>query len=229
MTMHLYQSVKSNEFESLVAGALDGARTSSVYRGVAKRALDIMLVLLATLPALMIALPFVLLVALDGRSPFYRQRRVGRNGAVFNMWKLRSMVPNADQMLEGYLAANPAARSEWDLTQKLRNDPRITKVGHLIRKTSIDELPQLWNVLKGDMSIVGPRPMMVDQQKIYPGTAYYALRPGITGFWQTSVRNESSFADRAQFDTDYLRQMSFLTDFRVMLRTMRVVVNGTGC
>lgn len=229
MTMHLYQSVKSNEFESLVAGALDGARTSSVYRGVAKRALDIMLVLLATLPALMIALPFVLLVALDGRSPFYRQRRVGRNGAVFNMWKLRSMVPNADQMLEGYLAANPAARSEWDLTQKLRHDPRITKVGHLIRKTSIDELPQLWNVLKGDMSIVGPRPMMVDQQKIYPGTAYYALRPGITGFWQTSVRNESSFADRAQFDTDYLRQMSFLTDFRVMLRTMRVVVNGTGC
>lgn len=229
MTMHLYQSVKSNEFESLVVGALDGARTSSVYRGVAKRALDIMLVLLATLPALMIALPFVLLVALDGRSPFYRQRRVGRNGAVFNMWKLRSMVPNADQMLEGYLAANPAARSEWDLTQKLRNDPRITKVGHLIRKTSIDELPQLWNVLKGDMSIVGPRPMMVDQQKIYPGTAYYALRPGITGFWQTSVRNESSFADRAQFDTDYLRQMSFLTDFRVMLRTVRVVVNGTGC
>ena len=182
MTMHLYQSVKSNEFESLVVGALDGARTSSVYRGVAKRALDIMLVLLATLPALMIALPFVLLVALDGRSPFYRQRRVGRNGAVFNMWKLRSMVPNADQMLEGYLAANPAARSEWDLTQKLRHDPRITKVGHLIRKTSIDELPQLWNVLKGDMSIVGPRPMMVDQQKIYPGTAYYALRPGITGF-----------------------------------------------
>ncbi|MEE3359158.1 MAG: sugar transferase [Pseudomonadota bacterium] len=229
MTMHLYQSVKSNEFESLVVGALDGARTSSVYRGVAKRALDIMLVLLATLPALMIALPFVLLVALDGRSPFYRQRRVGRNGAVFNMWKLRSMVPNADQMLEGYLAANPAARSEWDLTQKLRHDPRITKVGHLIRKTSIDELPQLWNVLKGDMSIVGPRPMMVDQQKIYPGTAYYALRPGITGFWQTSVRNESSFADRAQFDTDYLRQMSFLTDFRVMLRTVRVVVNGTGC
>ena len=220
MTVHLYQSVKSNEFESLVVGALDGARTSSVYRSVAKRALDILLVLLATLPALMIALPFVLLVALDGRSPFYRQRRVGRNGAVFNMWKLRSMVPNADQMLEGYLANNPAARSEWDLTQKLRHDPRITKVGHIIRKSSIDELPQLWNVLKGDMSIVGPRPMMVDQQKIYPGTAYYALRPGITGFWQTSVRNESSFADRAQFDTDYLRQMSFLTDFRVMLRTV---------
>jgi lipopolysaccharide/colanic/teichoic acid biosynthesis glycosyltransferase len=229
MTMHLYQSVKSNEFESLVVGALGGARTSSVYRSVAKRALDIVLVLLASVPALMIVLPFVLLVALDGRSPFYRQRRVGRNGAVFNMWKLRSMVPNADQMLEGYLAANPAARSEWDLTQKLRHDPRITKVGHIIRKSSIDELPQLWNVLKGDMSIVGPRPMMVDQQKIYPGTAYYALRPGITGFWQTSVRNESSFADRAQFDTDYLRQMSFLTDFRVMLRTVRVVVNGTGC
>ena len=190
---------------------------------------EITLVLLAAPIVVPVIALLAFLVMLGGGAPFYSQWRLGRGGKAFRMWKLRSMVPNADQMLEGYLATNPAARSEWDLTQKLRHDPRITKVGHLIRKTSIDELPQLWNVLKGDMSIVGPRPMMVDQQKIYPGTAYYALRPGITGFWQTSVRNESSFADRAQFDTDYLRQMSFLTDFRVMLRTVRVVVNGTGC
>ena len=229
MTMHMYQSVKTNEFEELVVSALDSADTSSVYRLATKRVVDVVLVLLAALPTLLIILPFMLLIAMDGRSPFYRQRRVGRNGEIFNMWKLRSMVHNADALLEGYLAKNPAARAEWNLTQKLRNDPRITKVGQMIRKSSIDELPQLWNVLKGDMSIVGPRPMMVDQQAIYPGTAYYAMRPGITGFWQTSVRNESSFAERAFFDTDYLRKMSFVTDIRVMLRTVRVVVNGTGC
>ncbi len=229
MTMHMYQSVKTNEFEELVVSALDSADTSSVYRLATKRVVDVVLVLLAALPTLLIILPFMLLIAMDGRSPFYRQRRVGRNGEIFNMWKLRSMVHNADALLEGYLAKNPTARAEWNLTQKLRKDPRITKVGQMIRKSSIDELPQLWNVLKGDMSIVGPRPMMVDQQAIYPGTAYYAMRPGITGFWQTSVRNESSFAERAFFDTDYLRKMSFVTDVRVILRTVRVVVNGTGC
>jgi lipopolysaccharide/colanic/teichoic acid biosynthesis glycosyltransferase len=145
------------------------------------------------------------------------------------MWKLRSMVADADARLGAYLDANPERRREWDENQKLRDDPRITPVGRIIRKTSIDELPQLWNVLRGDMSLVGPRPMMPDQQAIYPGTAYYALRPGITGFWQTSVRNESSFADRARFDASYLRDLSFATDFGVLLRTVRVVVCGTGC
>jgi lipopolysaccharide/colanic/teichoic acid biosynthesis glycosyltransferase len=145
------------------------------------------------------------------------------------MWKLRSMVANADQLLSVYLAENPDARIEWDHSQKLRYDPRITRVGRIIRKTSLDELPQLWNVLRGDMSLVGPRPMMVDQQELYPGTAYYALRPGITGFWQVSVRNESSFSERAHFDADYLGRMSFVTDLKVLARTVSVVLNGTGC
>jgi lipopolysaccharide/colanic/teichoic acid biosynthesis glycosyltransferase len=156
------------------------------------------------------------------------QKRVGRNGRIFKMWKLRSMVPNADALLQSYLATNPAARAEWDRDQKLRHDPRITRIGHLIRKTSIDELPQLWNVFVGDMSLVGPRPMMPCQQEIYPGTAYYALRPGITGFWQTSARNESSFSERAGFDTDYLSKLSLLTDLKILMRTVRVVVHGTG-
>ena len=139
------------------------------------------------------------------------------------------MVSNADALLEQHLACDPAAREEWNRTQKLRHDPRITPIGRMIRKSSLDELPQLWNVLVGDMSLVGPRPMMVDQQEIYPGTAYYALRPGITGFWQTSVRNESSFAERAGFDAAYLRDLSFRTDLHILMRTVRVVLRGTGC
>ncbi len=150
-----------------------------------KRALDVALVLLAAPLALLIIVLFCPLIMLDGKSPFYTQPRVGRNGRIFRMWKLRSMVADADARLGAYLDANPERRREWDENQKLRDDPRITRVGRIIRKTSIDELPQLWNVLRGEMSMVGPRPMMPDQQAIYPGTAYYALRPGITGFWQT--------------------------------------------
>lgn len=204
-------------------------RKRAPYRKVFKRGLDLLLVMISAPPVLMLVLTFAALIAMDGRSPIYTQERVGRNGRRFRMIKLRSMVPNADRLLEAYLADNPAARAEWDRDQKLRNDPRITQIGQLIRKTSIDELPQLWNVLRGDMSLVGPRPMMPSQQEIYPGTAYYALRPGITGFWQTSVRNESSFAQRAEFDADYLRKLSFLTDVRVIVKTVKVVINGTGC
>ncbi|NQY60756.1 sugar transferase, partial [Cognatishimia sp.] len=129
---------------------------------------------------------------------------------------------------EDYLAQNPAEAREWNEKQKLINDPRITPVGHLIRKTSLDELPQLWNVLIGDMSLVGPRPIMVDQKKIYPSDAYYDLRPGITGPWQISSRNESSFVERADFDGDYLNDLSFASDLRIMFKTVGVVVNATG-
>ncbi len=139
------------------------------------------------------------------------------------------MVVDAEAQLESYLASDPLRRREWDDQQKLRHDPRITPIGRFIRKTSLDELPQLWNVLTGDMSIVGPRPMMPSQEALYPGRAYYALRPGITGYWQISVRNESSFAERAQFDTRYFRDLSLVTDIRVMLGTFRVVLSGTGC
>lgn len=206
-----------------------GFRNSGLYRGGIKRALDIVLVLLAAPLALVIVGVLCPLIALDGKSPFYTQERVGREGRLFRMWKLRSMVADAEARLGAYLDAHPAARHEWDAHQKLRHDPRITGIGRLIRKTSLDELPQLWNVLIGDMSIVGPRPMMPSQREIYPGTAYYALRPGITGFWQTSVRNESSFAERAQYDTQYFGKLSLWTDLAVMLRTVRVVACGTGC
>lgn len=199
-----------------------------LYRSLTKRILDVTLVLIASPMIVLLTLPFVLLIWLNGGTPLYRQRRVGLDGREFTMWKLRSMVPNAKEQLESYLAANPDARVEWDKDQKLKMDPRITPIGRIIRKTSIDELPQFWNVLIGDMSIVGPRPIMVEQRDMYPCTSYYALRPGITGFWQISERNETSFTERAPFDAQYFRELSFKTDLLVMLKTFTVVVKGTG-
>lgn len=182
------------------------------------------------------ALPFVIIVigvlaalaALDGGPAFYSQDRVGRNGRIYRIWKLRTMVPDADTMLLDYLEQNPERAREWAVTQKLKHDPRITKIGHVLRKTSMDELPQLWNVLIGDMSLVGPRPMLPEQETLYCGLAYYTQRPGITGTWQVSQRNESTFADRARFDTEYAANMSFANDVKLLLATVRVVVKGTG-
>lgn len=227
--MNMRHRLSPIDFEETIIADDHLAQPRGRYRNGVKRALDILVVLLLALPVLMLVLPLVLLVARDGASPFYRQDRVGLNGRTFRMWKLRSMVPDADKMLENYLKENPVAREEWDTTQKLRHDPRVTRVGRIIRKNSLDELPQLWNVLVGDMSLVGPRPMMADQRRLYPGRAYYALRPGITGYWQISVRNESNFAERAIYDTRYYRELSFTTDMRVLLSTARVVVRGTGC
>ena len=203
-------------------------RKQGIYARRVKRILDIALVLLA----LPIVLPVVLIIALvvmrDGHSPIYWSARVGRNGRSFQMMKLRTMVHDAHGSLNAYLATDPAAAAEWAETQKLKKDPRITAFGQLLRKTSIDELPQLWNVLKGDMALVGPRPMMPDQQKIYPGRAYYAMRPGVTGPWQVSDRNESSFAKRADFDLEYHRTLSFRNDVRLIAQTIAVVLRGTG-
>ncbi len=198
------------------------------YRHGVKRALDILAVLLALPVVVPLVLLLALLVACDGGRPMYRQKRVGRGGRHYTMWKLRSMVVDADEKLDAYLADNPLARAEWETTQKLKRDPRITRFGRVLRKCSFDELPQLWNVLIGDMSLVGPRPMMVDQQPLYPGRAYYTLRPGITGIWQVSQRNQSSFADRARFDAQYAREVSFMTDTRLLLATVQVVFRGTG-
>ncbi|MEM9579102.1 MAG: sugar transferase [Pseudomonadota bacterium] len=220
-----------NTYADIVSGLplrTSDLSSASRYSEIIKPVLDMVLVFAALVPTALITGFFALIISLDGHSPFYRQLRIGKNGRSFTMWKLRSMVPNADAVLKSYLDANPDARREWDLTQKLKDDPRITRVGRLIRKTSIDELPQLFNVFKGEMSIVGPRPMMLDQRELYPGVAYYAMRPGITGFWQTSSRNESSFAERAVFDTSYFREMSLRTDMQVMVKTVGVVIAGTG-
>jgi lipopolysaccharide/colanic/teichoic acid biosynthesis glycosyltransferase len=203
----------------------------TVYARFFKRGFDVLAVLLALPFVLTVILALGLLVSRDGGSAFYSQDRIGRGGKVFRLWKLRSMVMDADRRLEDYLAGNPAARAEWDQHQKLKDDPRITPLGRLIRKASLDELPQMWNVLIGDMSLVGPRPMLPHQVKLYPDpdrAFYYQLRPGLTGFWQISDRNHASFAARAAYDTKYCRRLSFLTDLVVLAATVRVVIRGTG-
>jgi exopolysaccharide production protein ExoY len=203
---------------------------SAFYNAVGKRGLDIVLALAAIVLTAPVLLILMLALWIESGNPLFQQRRVGRNGRVFAMWKLRSMVPDAERKLSECLARNPDLRREWTLTQKLRHDPRITPLGHLIRKTSLDELPQLFNVLRGDMSLVGPRPMMPEQLEIYGGAQfYYALRPGITGLWQVTARNSSSFAARALFDEQYLRAVSLWTDIKIMLATVRVVLRATGC
>jgi lipopolysaccharide/colanic/teichoic acid biosynthesis glycosyltransferase len=201
----------------------------AVYRLGVKRALDILLVLIAAPVVLPVVLVLALLVMRDGGRPFYGQARLGLGGRSFRMWKLRSMVEGADALLEAHLAADPAARAEWDATQKLKVDPRVTRIGRFLRRSSLDELPQLWNVLVGDMSLVGPRPMMVCQRALYPGQSYFRLRPGITGPWQVSDRHESDFVDRVRFDDAYDRSLSLGTDLRLLWRTVWVVLRGTGC
>lgn len=234
--MNMHVSATSTTLDAALDAAKDAsefpARVSSwrpsAYRAAGKRAFDILLVVLMAPPAVLVICVLAMFIMLDGKSAFYRQRRIGLNGKEFSMLKLRSMVPDADKALETYLSANPEARAEWDRDQKLANDPRITRFGRFIRRTSLDELPQLLNVLKGEMSLVGPRPMMPCQQVIYPGTEYYALRPGITGYWQTSARNETSFRDRARFDAAYFRDVSFVTDLKLLFATVGVVLNATG-
>lgn len=200
-----------------------------LYRSGIKRGLDAFLVLLS----LPFTVPVIGLCAialwLEGGSPFYTQPRLGRDGKTFRIFKLRSMVQNADQVLETYLANDPAMRREWDELQKLRDDPRITPIGALIRATSIDELPQLFNVLKGDMSLVGPRPMMPDQLGMYGDvTDYNAVRPGITGLWQVSARNENGFSHRNGIDATYNRNLTFWNDVKIIFKTVGVVCRRTG-
>ena len=200
-----------------------------LYRRRAKRALDIVLVAILA-PALVPVLLAIAGLVACGRGPvIFAQTRVGRGGRPFTLYKFRTMQTDAQARLARHLADDAEARREWETTQKLRRDPRVTPVGRILRATSLDELPQLFNVLRGDMSLVGPRPMLECQRARYPGRAYYRLRPGLTGFWQVSDRHRSSFADRAVFDDAYDRALSLLTDLRVLGRTVGVVLRRTGC
>lgn len=210
------------------ATAVAPSAPAVTYRNHVKRGLDILLALLAMPVVLPLVAVFAVLVALDGGSAFYSQDRVGLGGRRFRMWKLRSMVVDADAALDAHLDANPTARAEWDRDQKLARDPRITMLGRFIRKISLDELPQLFNVLTGDMSLVGPRPMLPEQRAMYPGHAYFRLRPGLTGPWQVSDRNRSTFAARAEFDRAYDAALSLTTDMAIIAATFAVVLRATG-
>ena len=228
MTVHVSNIDTSRAANVDTRPVQPGQRRSGLYRAGLKRALDTILVL-AVAPFL---IPFLLfisaLIATDGHSPIFRQERVGKDGRRFMMWKFRTMVIDAEDKLENHLQSNAEARVEWASKQKLTDDPRITRVGYALRRTSMDELPQLLNVLSGDMSLVGPRPMMPCQQALYPGQSYYYLRPGLTGPWQVSARNETEFSERAYYDDLYDRRLSLLMDLKILAKTVLVVLRGTG-
>jgi lipopolysaccharide/colanic/teichoic acid biosynthesis glycosyltransferase len=196
--------------------------------GFAKRAIDILASALLLLFFLPLMILLVLAIKLDGHPAFYNQARLGLDGKEFRIWKFRSMVSDADRRLAQHLL-DPAVRQEWDCNQKLVRDPRITRIGRFIRKYSLDELPQLWNVLRGDMSLIGPRPMMPEQRALYPGDACFKVRPGITGLWQVSERNASTFADRARYDDFYAANLSVRMELLILFKTVGVVLRGTGC
>lgn len=195
-----------------------------------KRLFDIVV---ASLLLLLLSPLFAVLawkITRDGGSAFFGHERIGKGGQAFKCYKFRSMFTNAKELLDQLLATNPAARAEWERDFKLKNDPRISKVGHFLRRTSLDELPQLWNVLKGDMSLVGPRPIVQQELERYgKDVSYYLMaQPGMTGLWQISGRSDTSYQRRVFFDAWYVRNWSLWYDIVILVRTVRVVLRQEG-
>lgn len=197
----------------------------------AKRTLDVVIAAIA----LVFLMPLLLAVALiirlqDGKAAIFAHTRYGLNGRTFECYKLRSMVPDAAARLEALLESDPVARREWEETQKLTHDPRVTAVGKFIRASSIDELPQLINVIRGDMSLVGPRPISMSERVKYgEGFAdYCSVRPGITGLWQISGRSDVSYPERVKLDVTYARTRTFWGDISIMLKTVPAVLFSVG-
>ncbi len=203
---------------------------SSVQRGV-KRFVDVV----GALFFFLLFGPIYLVVALCvlvtmGYPVHYWQNRLGKQGQRFRFYKFRSMVHNSDDVLDEFLSKNDMARTEWDTFQKLEKDPRVTPLGQFIRKLSLDEIPQFWNVLKGDMSLVGPRPCMERQRSLYGDRwgHYCAVKPGITGLWQVSGRNRLPYAKRVELDAYYVENWSVWLDTKIFFKTFSAVITGEG-
>lgn len=196
-----------------------------------KRGFDICVAAISLIFLFPLILLFALLVRFqDGGNAIFSQSRYGLNGKTFKCYKLRTMSTNASAQLEEMLERCPNIRQEWQATQKLRNDPRITPLGKFLRKSSIDELPQLWNVLKGDMSIVGPRPIVENEIQKYGDhyRLYTAVRPGLTGLWQVEGRTDTTYQERVEMDVRYVLNRSFFTDLWIVLKTIPAVLASRG-
>jgi len=197
----------------------------------AKRIIDLTLcALLIPVIVPVIAIVYSLIAVESGFPVFYSQQRLGHGAKSFRIWKFRTMVRNAPEVLEQTLARNVQLRDEWNQNQKLRNDPRITAIGKFLRKTSLDELPQFWNVVRGDMSLVGPRPIVECEIAKYKEAygAYTKTTPGVTGLWQVSGRNHTTYSERVAYDTFYVRNWSVWMDLYLLARTVKVIVTGAG-
>lgn len=201
------------------------------YAVIGKRILDLAIVLCAIIPVSLVVGIAYFFVRMNGGPGFYSQLRVGKDGKLFKCYKLRTMHVDAEERLKSLCAENPEIAAEWHKNQKLKNDPRIIRFGKFMRETSIDELPQVYNVLYGDMSIIGPRPFTPDQNAFYReagGSAYYQLKPGLTGLWQIKARGSSEFVNRVVYDNAYARTLSLKNDILIVLKTFAVVLARTG-
>jgi lipopolysaccharide/colanic/teichoic acid biosynthesis glycosyltransferase len=199
--------------------------------GVSKRVFDVVVastMLFFALPAMFFIV--VIMFSTDRGPIFFGHERLGHGGKRFRCLKFRSMVVDSQRALERHLELFPQARAEWEATQKLRNDPRITPIGHFLRVTSLDELPQLINVIRGDMSLVGPRPIVQAEVARYASQieAYAATRPGITGLWQVSGRSDVGYEQRVLLDSQYVQQWTFGGDILILIKTVKVVLARTG-
>jgi lipopolysaccharide/colanic/teichoic acid biosynthesis glycosyltransferase len=227
----------SYSYAESVGRTLEGSQRASSapaeffrYR-VIKRCCDITLVLIS-MPLILLVFGVVSAVVMFS-SPgpvFYSHRRIRKGGAFFSMWKFRTMCVNSTEVLEDYLAQHPEAHAEWNETHKLRRDPRITQLGVFLRRYSLDELPQLWNVLMGQMSLVGPRPIVAAEVEKYGSyfDCYCRVKPGLTGLWQVSGRSELSYDARVTLDCEYVEHWSLTKDFLILLRTFASVANQDG-
>ncbi len=197
-----------------------------------KRVFDVVF----SITAIILFFPFFILlgilIKLNDRGPIlFKQKRVGYKGKEFYIYKFRTMYPDAEERLKEILKNNPQAKKEWEETFKLKNDPRITPIGKFLRRTSLDEVPQFINVLKGEMSVVGPRPVKKEELEKYYGkyARYYtSVKPGITGLWQVEGRNDLSYKERVRKDVFYAKKHSFLLDMKIILKTIKVVLTGKG-
>ena len=220
----------SDELSTQELSALDNPPIHLSLERALKRALDVVgaLVLAVVFSPLIIGI-FVAMRR-GGQPALFRHARVGRNGDLFQCLKFRTMVPDAQRVLADLLSKSPKLRDEWNRDHKLRDDPRVTRLGRFLRSTSLDELPQIWNVLKGEMSLVGPRPVTREELLRYGRNMllYMMVKPGITGLWQVSGRSNTDYRRRVAIDVCYVRNQSVLLDIWILIKTARVVLGRHG-
>ena len=207
------------------------SQQSGVPHSPLTRVFDVGVILLAAPYILFVFVVISILIMLDSKgSAIYGQTRIGRGGRKFKAYKFRTMVQNADKLLHQYLDQSPELRAEWLATHKLKKDPRVTRVGAFLRKSSLDELPQFWNILVGDMSLVGPRPIVDAEIEKYGQCfeLYIQVRPGLTGLWQVSGRSNTTYERRVELDAYYIRHRSLKLDLQILWRTVFVVLRKDG-
>jgi len=231
--MQLFQLPESatTEVELFIDRRIKSRSARYPVGGVSKRVLDILISSSALLAFAPLFLLIALLLKVTDRGPvLYRQPRVGFLSSAFGCFKFRTMVMDGDAVLARHFRDDPDAAREWAETRKLKRDPRVTAVGQVLRQMSLDELPQLWNVLRGDMSIVGPRPVVIEEITMYGSSAghYLLTRPGLTGAWQVNGRNDVSYERRVSLDRDYVENWSFWKDIKIIVKTVPVVFAAKG-